>query len=76
MFTSEDGAYPIIDTAVNKYENYFGKEFPLYEYVHITKNDRYDFSLKGAERLRTFIDGCIDSNNPVEVPEDYHDRLY
>lgn len=76
MFTSEKGAFPIINAAVDDYENHFGKDFPLYEYIHITKNNQYDFSIKGAERLRNFIDGCIASDNPVAIPEDYNDRLY
>lgn len=76
MFTSEDDALTLINNSVDRYEKHFDLEFPLYEYIHITKNDQYDFSLKGAERFSLFIDDCIKSNLPVKIPSDYHDRLY
>ncbi|EPH98177.1 coenzyme F420 hydrogenase domain protein [Enterococcus faecalis 13-SD-W-01] len=76
MFTSEEGAYPIINEAVDKYENHFSKEFPLYEYLHITKDEKYDFSLAGANKLAQFIEDCINDKKPVLIPEGYDDRLY
>ena len=76
MFTSEEGAYPVINKAVDKYEKHFNKEFPLYEYIHITKNNQYDFSLSGAKRLSKLINERIWNNEAVDVPLDYHERLY
>lgn len=76
MFTSEDGAYTVIIEAIDKYEKHFNKEFPIYEYIHITKDEKYDFSVKGAKRLSNFIDGFIKANKPVSIPSDYKKRLY
>lgn len=76
MFTSEDGAYPIINEAVDKYEKHFNKKFPLYEYIHITKSNQYDFSISGAKKLLKLINGRIQSNKVVDIPPDYNERLY
>lgn len=76
MFSAEDGAWKIIDAAVEKYENHFDAIFPVYEYTEITSTIDYDFSLKGAKRLSAFIDEQIRRNSPVEVPKDYENRVY
>ncbi|MDB1690576.1 hypothetical protein PMV44_01785 [Enterococcus casseliflavus] len=76
MFTSEDGAYPMISRAVDKYEAHFDSVFPLYEYISITAGNGYDFSIKGAIKFEAFIDDRIKSNEPVEIPEGYEERLY
>lgn len=76
MFSSEDGAYTIINEATTKYKKHFNAEFPLYEYIHITRNETYDFSVKGANRLSKFIDKCISAENAVLIPVDYEERLY
>lgn len=76
MFSSEDGAYQIIEEAIAKYEKHFNLDFPLYEYIHITKNDHYDFSLDGAENLLSLINKQIEVDEPVEVPKDYFERRY
>ncbi|WP_312540921.1 hypothetical protein [Enterococcus sp.] len=76
MFTSEDGAYPLISAAVDKYEAHFDSIFPLYEYINITSENGYDFSVKGATKFEIFIAERIESNEPVEIPEGYEERLY
>lgn len=76
MFSSEEGAYSIIEDAISKYEEHFDLDFPIYEYIHITKNDHYDFSVAGAKKLGKFIDQRIEKNDPVNVPEDYYERRY
>ncbi|WP_332238890.1 hypothetical protein [Sporolactobacillus sp. KGMB 08714] len=76
MFHSEDGAWEIIDKAVEKYENHFNNIFPIYEYVKMTSGNGYDFSVLGAKRLSDFIDNQIKQDKPVAVPDDYEDRLY
>lgn len=37
MFSCEDGAWSIIDDAVKKYEQHFHDEFPIYEYIDVTR---------------------------------------
>lgn len=76
MFSAEDNAMEIIDTSVDKYEKHFEKIFPLYEYIDITKNKDYDFSVSGAKRLNKFIKNQIKTNEPVIIPEGYEDRVY
>lgn len=76
MFTSEDGAYTLISRAVDKYEAHFGSVFPLYEYINITSGNGYDFSIEGAIKFEEFIVNRIKSNQPVEIPEGYEERLY
>ncbi|EPI05056.1 coenzyme F420 hydrogenase domain protein [Enterococcus faecalis 13-SD-W-01] len=76
MFTSEEGAYPIINEAVDKYEKHFKQSFPLYEYIYVTKDKNYDFSISGAKKLSKLINGRIQSNKAVDVPPDYNERLY
>lgn len=76
LFYFEDGAGPIIDQAVEKYENHFEEQFPLYEYLDMTRDDTYDFSIKGANKLKDFVDNRISEDKPVKIPEGYHERLY
>lgn len=76
MFSAEEGAMGIIDTVVEKYEEHFEQEFPLYEFTRLTSEGEYDFSKAGAKRLEKFIEGRIKDNNPVKIPEGYEDRKY
>lgn len=76
MFSMEDGALEIINQSLNEYEKKFDTEFPLYEYIDITKGNGYVFSVEGSERLKEFINERIEKNKPVDVPEGYFDRLY
>ncbi|HAP5594767.1 TPA: hypothetical protein IU055_000777 [Enterococcus faecalis] len=76
MFSCEDGAWSIIYDAVKKYEQHFHDEFPIYEYIDVTKSDDFDFSILGAKKLAKFIDEHIKENKSVHVPSDYHSRLY
>lgn len=76
MFSMEDGALDIINQSLNEYEKKFDAEFPLYEYIDITKGNGFDFSVEGSERLKEFISERIEKNKPVDVPEGYFDRLY
>ena len=76
MFNWEKDAETIIDIAMDKYEEHFKESFPLYEYLELTQNDEYDFSLRGSKRLSDFIDDRIRDNKPVAIPEGYEERLY
>lgn len=76
MFTSEEGAWDVIEKAVNKYEKQFLEEFPVYEYTNITTGKGFDFSIKGAVKLSEFIDERIKNNKPVDIPEGYNKRIY
>lgn len=76
MFTFEDGVADVLNKAVAGYEQHFEKDFPLYDYVNLTKSKDYDFSVKGAERLAELISKCIKTNRPVETPSDYEKRIY
>lgn len=76
MFSFEDGAEKIINSVVNRYESHFYETFPLYEYIDMTSNSGYDFSVKGAEKLYKFVDRCIESDEPVKIPKGYNDRTY
>ncbi|KRN82890.1 hypothetical protein IV87_GL001844 [Pediococcus ethanolidurans] len=72
----EDGAALIMNAAIQRYEDKFEVDFPLYEHLDLTSGDGYDVSAAGAKRLSTFIDGRIEADAPVEIPEGYEDRLY
>lgn len=76
MFTAEDGAWKLIDSATKKYEEHFGKDFPIYEYMDVTQNDDFDFSVEGSKRLEKFINRRIEANKPVQIPKGYEDRVY
>lgn len=76
MFTSEKGASEIVNKAVEDYERYFSKAFPLYEYIDLTKSANFDFSVEGSKRLAELISKCIKTNRPVETPSDYEERIY
>ena len=69
-------AATIVNELEEKYEEHFGKIFPLYEYLHITRDDPYDVSFAGAKRFEEFINGRIAENTPVPIPEGYEERLY
>lgn len=76
MFSVEDGSEKIVNDATEKYEKHFGKTFPLYEYIHMTKDKTYDFSLEGSKKLSNFINKRIEDNKPVPIPEGYEERVY
>lgn len=78
MFNAEGKAGKIVDEAIEKYESHFELDFPLYtnEFLTMVANDKYDVSLDGAKRLKKFINDKIKENKPVDVPEDYYDRIY
>lgn len=76
MFSAEGGAMEIIEKATDEYQKHFDNEFPLYEYIHVTSDEIYDFSIAGAKQLAAFINGRIDINKPVKVPDDYYERVY
>ncbi|MCH4171748.1 MAG: hypothetical protein LKF36_11030 [Lactobacillus sp.] len=76
MFYAEDGAGEVIARAQEKYEAHFGYAFPLYNYLDITKDDEYDFSLAGAYRLQKFINERIEKNKPVRITDEYFDTLW
>ena len=76
MLYVEDGAAQIMNAAIQKYEDKFKDDFPLYEHLDITSGDGYDVSISGANSLAEFIETRIKNNNPVEIPEGYEDRVY
>ena len=76
MFTFETGAGELIEKAVGKYESHFDSMFPLYEFMRLTSEGEYDFSIAGAKRLEKFIDGRIKDNKPVKIPAGYENRKY
>ncbi|MFL2071169.1 hypothetical protein ACEN4P_01475 [Marinilactibacillus psychrotolerans] len=76
MFSAEENAMEIINPSVDKYEKHFKEIFPLYEYINITENKDYDFSVSGAKKLNTFIENRIETNDPVKIPKGYEDRVY
>lgn len=76
MLFVEDGAAPIMDAAIQKYEDNFNVDFPLYEHLDLTRGDGYDVSISGANSLAAFIETCIKNNDPVEIPEGYEERDY
>lgn len=76
MLHVEDGAWPILEAATDRYEQHFGQEFPTYEHTDVTKSKNYDVSVAGAKRLANLIDEHIADNDPVPIPDGYSDRLY
>lgn len=76
MLFVEDGAALIMDAAIQKYEDNFKVDFPLYEHLDLTRGGGYDISISGANRLAAFIETHIKNNDPVEIPEGYEDRMY
>ena len=76
MFSAEKGAMPLIYLAVDQYELFFQKQFPLYEYINVTKSHGYDFSISGAWKLYCLINELIATHQPVAIPSGYNDRLY
>lgn len=76
MFSAEQGAMAVINSSVDLYERHFLRKFPLYEYVNLTKEKGYDFSINGALRLKKLIDKAVADNLPVPVPDDYENRVY
>lgn len=76
MLYVEDGAAQIMNAAIQKYEDKFNVDFPLYEHLDITSSDEYDVSISGANSLAEFIETRIKNNDPVEIPEGYEDRVY
>lgn len=76
MFSFEEGASEIIETAIDRYEAHFKRDFPLNEFIRLTYGKEYDFSLEGAQRLDKLIKDRINANKPVKIPTDYDKRLY
>lgn len=76
MLFVEDGAALIMNAAIQRYEDNFKVDFPLYEHLDITRSNGYDVSISGANNLAVFIETRIKNNDPVEIPEGYADRLY
>lgn len=76
MLYWEDGSMAIVDQATEKYEAHFDEQFPLMEYIDITREGDYDVSISGAKRLSEMIEDRILTNKPVAVPEGYQDILY
>ncbi|WP_424571933.1 hypothetical protein ACOV5J_03020 [Weissella soli] len=76
MFDAEQGAWDIIMPWIDKYEAKFGQTFPTYEYLEVTVGDGYDFSVAGCKELAKLIEQSINDNKPVDLPEDYNERLY
>lgn len=76
MLYVEDGAAQIMNAAIQKYEDKFNADFPLYEHLDITSGNEYDVSISGANNLAEFIETRIKNNDPVEIPEGYEDRVY
>lgn len=76
MFSFEDGVANIIENIISKYESHFEREFPLFEYLGITRNNKYDFSVSGVKNLELFVDKRIHKNEPVKMPDDYEVRKY
>lgn len=76
MLHFEMGADVILDPALNAYEEHFGDTFPFYEYIDLTRNDKYDVSVEGSKRLAELIETHINQNQPVIKPDGYDDRVY
>lgn len=76
MLSVEDGAALIMNATIQKYEDKFEVDFPLYEHLDLTRGDGYDVSISGAKSLAAFIETRIKNNDPVEIPEGYEDRMY
>ncbi len=76
MFSMEEGALEIINSIMGEYEEKFDAEFPLYEYIEVTRGEGFDFSIKGSTKLKEFINKRIEENEPVDTPEGYFDRIY
>lgn len=76
MLSYEEGAAAIVEAATGRYAEYFGRDFPFYEYVEMTAADGFDVSLKGAQKLAAFIDQRITDDDPVPIPDDYDKRIY
>lgn len=71
LYFKDDKAREIVVETVKKYEEYFGIDFPLFEYIE-SENVTVDI----ANKLSNLIENCIIKDKPVETPEDYKDRLY
>ena len=76
MFTVEEGAWELVEEAINEYEEHFDSIFPIYEYLDMASNKEYDVSVEGSKKLINFITGRIVEDNPVDIPLGYEDRTY
>jgi len=76
MLHFEIGASEVLNPVLDAYTEQFGDDFPLYEYLNVTRNDEYDISVTGAKRLVDLIKQSISQNRPVPKPDDYDDRVY
>lgn len=76
MFSIEKGSMEIINTSISEYKSKFKQDFPLYEYLYLTREKGYDFSLVGAFKLAKFIALQIELGKPVPTPKGYNERIY
>ena len=76
MFNAEFGSWDILEPALERYEANFNQPFPVYEYIEVTRNDKYDFSIVGCKKLTELIDEKIKNNEAVAIPDGYIERLY
>lgn len=76
MFSAEDGAWDVLNPAIERYSQKFGQEFPVYDYIDWTANEDYDFTLECCKKLAAWIDKQIAKNKAVGIPEGYFDRVY
>ena len=76
MLCVEDGAALIMNAAIQNYEDNFKADFPLYEHLDLTRGGGYDVSISGAKSLAAFIETRIKNNDPVEIPDEYENRVY
>lgn len=76
MFTVEEGAWELVEEAINEYEEHFDSIFPIYEYLDMASNKEYDVSVEGSKKLINFITRRIEEDNPVDIPLGYEDRTY
>lgn len=74
MFSFEnDDARDLVVSLVKRYENHFKKDFPVQEYLETIKGI---VTSENADRFKTLIDKRVEENKPVEIPRDFHKRLY
>lgn len=68
-FTNEEDQQKFVD-AVDKYEAFFKCGLPFAVYINGEVTD------DKLNKFISLIDDSIASNKPLDVPEDYSDRIY
>lgn len=68
-FTNEEDQQKFVD-AVDKYEAFFKCVLPFAVYINGEVTD------DKLNKFISLIDDSIASNKPLDVPEDYSDRIY